>query len=294
MADRGNLQTLIKKVQPKYDTATIIMQLNSNLSHQPFVLVEGAWDCKLFRKLLDGKQVNLGIAEERGKGGCHYVEQVVKNVLSLKPKAKVIGIRDKDYTNFDTTYQKPQNIFLTDEHSLETMLLHSQNVWCALERQWPGVSTCLKQVLQDARHISRYYVFSILENLNVDFHESNLHLSSFIDIPNKCMQTDWKERLRTIFFAQDVCKGKDETYLERKLVSANFYNKIDYDVCRGHDLLHTCYSMMSHGSFTIDYVMQVMVQAYSSADFAETNLCKQLDDWAKGVSVSLCKDYRGN
>lgn len=287
MAKRGSLQAIVQKAQPRYDYGTIVQQLESNLSHQPFVLVEADWDCKLFRRMLNGKHTNLGKAEEKGKSGYHYVEKIVQLVRNQKPNAKVIGIHDRDYTHFDPNYIKPDNIFLTDEHSLETMLIHSQNVLDALEQVWTGFSAGLNQVMQDARHIARYYVFSLLENLNIDFKERKMHLSDFSDTAKCRMQDDWKHLLQDRFFAQAACQGKSEPDLERRVAGAAFYNKSKYEVCRGHDLLDTCYNTIHHGSLTPDDIMSVMINAYTSADFVKTNLCQELNQWAKSVDVVL-------
>lgn len=287
MTKKGSLQALVKKAQPAYDFGTIIQQLDSNLSHQPFVLVEADWDCKFFRKMLKGKQVNLGKAEEKEKSGYHYVEDIVQRVRKHKPKAKVIGIRDRDYTRYERNYVKPQNIYLTDEHSLEAMLFHSQNVCNALDGIWEGFSTGFTHVLQDARHIAQYYIFSKLEDLNVDFKSEKMHLSDFSDNTSYCMMDGWKEKLRDKFFAQSVCQGKNEPDLHRRVSVSNFDNTNDYEVCRGHDLLDTCYNTIRHGSLIPDEIMKEMIMAYTSEDFAKTNLSKDLNKWANSVNVEL-------
>lgn len=287
MAKKGSLKAIVKKAEPAYDSGTIIHLLESNKSHQPFVLVEADWDYRFYRRMLKGSQVNLGKAEEKEKSGCHYVEKIVQCVRTQKPHAKIIGIRDRDYTRYEPNYTKPQNIYLTDEHSLESMLFHSPNVRNALENKWNGFSAGFIHVLQDARHIAQYYVFSSLETLNVDFNDEKLRLNDFVDSSNSCMQVDWKDQLRSRFFSLAACQGKNEPDMHRKVSGSNFNNANDYEVCRGHDLLDTSYNTIHHGSLIPDDIMDVMVKAYTPEDFANTNLCKELNKWAKSENVKL-------
>jgi len=141
--------------------------------------------------------------------------------------------------------------------------------------------------LQDARHIARYYIFSILEDLKIDFHEEKMHLDDFSDCINCCMKERWKEHLCEMFFARVSCRGKSETDLDRRVKGAGFDNVSDYEVCRGHDLLDTSYNTIRHGSLTPNEIMNIMINAYTPTDFANTNLCKDLNVWAEEVNVTL-------
>lgn len=287
MAKKGSLQIVVRKAQPAYDFGIIVQQLESNKSHQPFILVEADWDCKFFRKMLNGNQVNLGKAEEKEKSGYHYVEKIVELVLKKKQHAKVIGIRDRDYTHYERHYQKSQSIFLTDDHSLESMLLHSKNVRDELESRWSGFSAGFIQVLQDARHIAQYYIYSILNDLNVDFNKEKLRLNNFTDSDNGCMKDNWKELLSNKFFAQNACHGKKESDMHRKISITSFSKANDYEICRGHDLLDTSYNTIQHGSLSLDDIMDIMINAYTKSDFALTNLSKELNGWANKMNVEL-------
>lgn len=75
--------------------------------------------------------------------------------------------------------------------------------------------------------------------------------------------------------------------VHRKVSGSNFNNANDYEVCRGHDLLDTSYNTIHHGSLIPDDIMEVMVKAYTPEDFANTNLCKELNKWAKSENVKL-------
>jgi len=101
------------------------------------------------------------------------------------------------------------------------------------------------------------------------------------------MKERWKEHLCEMFFARVSCRGKSETDLDRRVKGAGFDNVSDYEVCRGHDLLDTSYNTIRHGSLTPNEIMNIMINAYTPTDFANTNLCKDLNVWAEEVNVTL-------
>lgn len=270
-----SVKQLFIKLQPSYSAANITLALKSQ--RKAYVLVEGDWDCRLYRKLLTAKPVNVGKAEQDGKGGWHYVEQIVAQVKAEIPKAKVVGIRDRDYTHYDASYHKPDDIYLTDEHSLEMMLLHSEAVRKALTRILSDFDEVYSVVLDGAREMAQYYVYSTLENLAIDFKEKRLHLADFTDKYTGKLQAGWKQNLQDGFFAE--FRDYSVAEMSRKLNYAGFYNADNYEVCRGHDVLDVLYSSSKHGSYEKDDVMNLMVTTYSDADFKKTRLAADLDSF---------------
>lgn len=260
--------------------------LQSPCSQQPFVLVEGTWDCALYRKLLIGHNVNVGRAYNNGYGGYHYVETIVKEISSSFPKAKVIGIRDSDYTRFEKDYKQHPLIFMTDAHSLEMMLLSSRKVFRSLSAKWISFDAQYSEILPDARHIALFYIYSVMENLKLDFEKNKMRLYHFVDSNGK-MKKNWKANLSKKFFNLPECRGYSPAQMNTKIKYIGPDRIDDCTLCRGHDVLNTCYKRIPHGDLTISDIMKVMIDAYSMDDFMQTELCKNLKKWQKEKHVSL-------
>jgi hypothetical protein len=89
-------------------------------THQgTFLIVEGDSDAKCYRQLIDTSCCQLVIARNR-----NMAISVLK-ILQAPVVPGVIAIVDKDFDELNGTLPEIPNLFFTDTHDLETMLLRS-------------------------------------------------------------------------------------------------------------------------------------------------------------------------
>ncbi len=85
------------------------------------VLVEGIDDVKVYEKFFSKERV--GVYQTYG---CAKLVELVKELDSKRLEDKFIGIKDADYDVLNhVTYPYP-NLFLTDKHDLETMMISEE------------------------------------------------------------------------------------------------------------------------------------------------------------------------
>ncbi|MBW1649439.1 MAG: DUF4435 domain-containing protein [Deltaproteobacteria bacterium] len=109
------------------DKNNVVNSIRLKLKHQieagkVGIIVEGETDKKLFKKLINESFAVFEIA--------HGIANLLKAVSELlKETKKIIGIRDADFIHLEEKKEKTQNIFLTDCHDAEMMLLQSDGAY---------------------------------------------------------------------------------------------------------------------------------------------------------------------
>lgn len=100
----------------------IRLVISGNCSINKFtVLVEGIDDIKVYEKFFSKEKVNV-----YQTNGCAKLVELVEKLDSLNLEDKFIGIKDADYDVLNhVTYPYP-NLFLTDKHDLETMMISEE------------------------------------------------------------------------------------------------------------------------------------------------------------------------
>lgn len=100
----------------------IRLVISGNCSINKFtVLVEGIDDIKVYEKFFSKEKVNV-----YQTNGCAKLVELVEKLDSQNLEDKFIGIKDADYDVLNhVTYPYP-NLFLTDKHDLETMMISEE------------------------------------------------------------------------------------------------------------------------------------------------------------------------
>lgn len=99
--------------------ATKLQMLLCGKKSKLFVAVEGVTDFRLYSKVFVTSVCEIVVGESKQ----NVVEAVI--LCNEKHLQGVIGIVDADFWHMDKQ-QIPENIFITDSHDLETMLINSK------------------------------------------------------------------------------------------------------------------------------------------------------------------------
>jgi Protein of unknown function (DUF4435) len=206
-------------------------------SHQrTFIIVEGDSDAKLYRQLTDANHCELVIARNRN------MAIAILEILQEPIVPGVIAIVDKDFDELNGLLPDIPNLFFTDTHDLETMLLRSP----ALEKLLSefGSEEKLKRFGNDVREtvltagcaVGYLLWISLEDSLHLTF--ENINFSAFID----------KETLKIdeLMLIKEV-KNKSQRHdldvkdLQQRLKQQKDPSHDRWQVCRGHDFMAILY-----------------------------------------------------
>lgn len=253
-----------------------------------FICVEGQSDIKLFRKLFDGKTCKV----EHIPGGNEKVEDCVAALMSFSPL--VIGIRDADFIRLSTeAYSKP-NMFLTDNHDIEMMMLAQPSITHALLNEYDEsgldesqANVFLQDVMTAIMRVSCLKWLNCKEDLGLAC--SKTAFIYLIDLNTLTLDFDtyWQRLLDKSVNAQ----LPDKHIIDQQLDELCATSPDLWQMTNGHDLVailaeyfKTIHGIKAVSPQNIDSTLRV---AYTNAHFQQTELYQQLQHWAASNQTSI-------
>ncbi len=288
-----------------------------------FVITEGPYDLEVYDRCFDTETCILRIANSK-ENVCEIVESICAQKASStadKPEedakrdeCHIIGIIDRDYSLFDTTCKDQQNIFRTDTHDLETMLVASgalENVIDHVEMN-ALPQTFSQKAYGSLRHgnlraaltrAGRYLGMAVFVNnqggFNITFKHINCKkrdmFSRFINA--EALECDIKA-LKKVILEKNSERGEDFMDAFERIIreSGGYYFEYPWHICRGHDLicilvrdLNLRYSLRDGTQMGGRDLERLLRRHYHEVYFAETDLCRAIHRWeedtfGKGMS----------
>nr|VFK50361.1 MAG: Protein of unknown function (DUF4435) [Candidatus Kentron sp. TUN]VFK51530.1 MAG: Protein of unknown function (DUF4435) [Candidatus Kentron sp. TUN]VFK55992.1 MAG: Protein of unknown function (DUF4435) [Candidatus Kentron sp. TUN] len=273
---------------------------NKYSTNKIWVIVEGIPDQRLFSNLIDGNQVEVYFSYSGLNGVLEIVSELSEETNHI------LGIRDADFLHLEGKTEIPENIFLTDYHDIEMMMISCDEVYRGVESQhltrkkededsaghgkfvFPHKALSSRKIILNAiSFMGGLRWINNTENLGLNF--DDLGLGKFYDwnvhenIP--VIQED--KYLNMIMQRSDSKKGRvsrEEINLKRKNMSDLL------NLCNGHDFLKVFAISASHSSkkgMNEDDIGKAFGSAYRFEDFQKTNLYKKLQEWSNSRSLPL-------
>lgn len=268
--------------------ATKLQMLRSGKKRKTLIVVEGITDFRLYSKLFDEdiSQVIVGESKQNVLGALEICEgQELKGV---------IGIVDADFWHIEKEIELPANIFMTDTHDLETMLMNSKayhNI--LLEYSDPNKLARFERtqkqkleevLLESSSTIGYLRRLSLNQNLELDFSELNFY--QFIKIETLQLQEE-------AFIRYMIFKSKRNTLKKVRVISELLHEQMKqeedlWQVCCGHDIMALLTLGFVHlfGNYNAGQMIAGQLEgsfrlAYQEADFEKTQLYEALRNWEK-------------
>ncbi len=261
------------------------IRMRRSLFKGTFIIVEGDTDQRFFKGFVDENLCQIVSAHEKDKA---------ISVLEILDDSKfdgVLAIVDADFWRIDGFECLKANLFLTDTHDLETMILHSPALEKLInERGSTNKIDALakksgknvRQILLDAGVPIGYLRWiSGKECFYLKF--EGLEFGKFID--DSTLLIDITEMIKTV-------KNKSQKHdLDAECIEKSIQELIDnnydfWDVCCGHDLTNilSLGFRKALGSYnakevTVDIIERELRLAYEKRFLLETNLYKLLKAW---------------
>lgn len=249
-----------------------------------WVLVEGETDQKLFKKLITGKNTKVEIVH----GGIVSLRKALA-ILVLETQ-QILGIRDADFLHLDNQEETIAQLFVTDAHDSEMMLLACDTAFQAIVAEYLTIKYADFQTLRTQLLASLVFLGGIrwlnnTEDLELKF--KGIDFSRFYDAidltldKRKCIQevesrSPYKKRAIQL----------DE--IDQKTTLTDDH----YNLCNGHDFekafaYHVkCHTKGIRAVKDTD-IGKALRLAYRIEDFQLTKLYANLRFWETQTGYAL-------
>lgn len=248
------------------------------IKEKVITLIEGPDDEFCYKHLLATSKVYFHRINIR------FHEKIVGDLIAKYP-TKLISIRDADFCRANNNVPTRANMFHTDEHDLETMMLSSGDL-VDLTADYPGLVEAIDKralcgILLDYSYM-QWYNYNGHKNLAFkELNTVNLYENGKLANPNG------------LFAEVCACSSMHTaTFAEYELFKQSHPVNDNLLLCitNGHDLMDCIYSEMhkvKRGNLPKAKVLKSFYKNYTISMFQQTLLYAQLSDWARLNGQSL-------
>ena len=243
-----------------------------------FVLVEGSTDKIFYSNLINEKQCQITATTGGNSRKKRAIE--ILTILEASNFLGILAIVDADFDHLDAIVYSSQNLFLTDTHDSETMMLRSS----ALERILVeyGSENKIAALTQEVRtllltagiSIGHLRWISQRDSLNLTF--EGIKFSNFLDKKNLIL-----DEIKLIKTVQD--KSQDWTLGYDRLTKQIASDTDPWQVCCGHDLIMILAVGLEQVFGTIkerpESLEKSLRLTHRPQDFLDTQLYQKLKEW---------------
>lgn len=251
------------------------------------VLVEGIDDVMVYEKFFAKDKVQM-----HHSSGCYKLVELLEKLNEKHLGELFIGIKDADYDVLNHVSYPYPNLFLTDKHDLETMMI-SGGVLEEVVKYFlryedmrkagkhPDVDSLLQEALAKLRPLSYVRWYNSVSDCKLNFGKL-------------CLSTMLREDASLGYDCCLTFLGRLNTALSRVPTSAQMETfekdhseEIDcYHLVRGHDLCEMISLLLMNHSYyhkrskvSADKVHNCLGLAYSKDEFRRTRLYASINSW---------------
>ena len=260
-------------------TAEVVLLLRApGLEKKALVLVEGPDDVKFYAKLFNEQCSAL-----HAIGGCIQMDKILED-CNIQYENKILAMKDADFDHLNNISYSPKNLFLTDTHDVETMIITEKCVAnLCYEHLTKNELDLLTIVLEELKPLSFLKWYNSEKKLKLNFDTISL---SIVYKGATTNVNDWLAEL----YRNKANKNKlqiteaDITGFMSTNANVNIYHLVN-----GHDLCHfLMLKLTSLGAKNIakDLIPKYLRMNYTIESFSGTNMYNKINAW--GVSNSYC------
>ncbi|MBP2134125.1 hypothetical protein J2128_002091 [Methanomicrobium sp. W14] len=320
-ADADEISGAIRKMEKNYPT----------LSRKIFIITEGPYDYEFYSRFFSGDLCEIRIANSK-KNVISVVNSILSEI-SGNASDSVIGIIDRDFsffedseetniTNEDGEGSRPENLFLTDTHDIETMIVSNDLIKRVLDHYATNSAgksfqrsmldavrggDILSKLVECCSFIGFSLYINEKYNLNITFKHINCKKRNvFTDFTDVTSMSFDKEKYLVLLKKRN--KEKYDRFLEalsREKPCFERFLKDPMQLCRGHDLMcvlladiNINYPQKSGEKVRSRDLERLFRNMYDENRFYETGLFKDLKRWAENkipkISDEIFLNSTGN
>lgn len=273
----------------KFDDIVSAVLLNFD-NYDVVIVVEGDSDKCIYERYVDHEICYVFQGE-----GKNNVIALVEKINNITQQYFTIGIIDSDFDKITKQDSYPKNIFPTDDHDLESMIIKSEafnKVVLALcvkkdkmtERPMTNkeINELRLSILDNCKIIGSLRLLIMVGKLNNKYALKNLHYSNFYLDDNMSIDID----LLIHEITGDELSFIEKEYLKNEISKVLNENYDIWQICCGDDLINI-FSLIirrnigeKHSKNISSYKLsQELRLAYEYYYFKDTNLFKEINIW---------------
>jgi Protein of unknown function (DUF4435) len=266
-----------------YTPSDKLTELRLDMSHPKskgivFILLEGDSDVRFYRKFFRQDTCKL----EEVPGGNIKLEEILSALN--KVFTLIIGIRDADFLHLEAQKTTIPNLFLTDYHDLEIILINSDTAFSAVAHEFSTIDKKEHAALK----FKFFEVLKLLSYLRWYNDKSNnrlkfkgLNLGNIFDVTNFVLNP-------TLLFSKIKALSPNATFKDDELILLEIQamendNHDLLQLTNGHDLMKIMaayFSSLNKKGINDADLASVLRIAFSLEDFKMTQLYKDTLEWA--------------
>lgn len=264
-------------------------ELKLDISHPnnsgiAFVLVEGESDIRLFRKFFNLNNCKV----ENIPGGKYKLEECVKELINKHPL--LVGLRDADFKHIDGPAYAEPNMFLTDFHDMEMILISEDEVFSALIFEHTTISKdkhieVRNDIMTAIKQVGYLRLLNEKENIEFNFETSFKDLISFSKL-----EIDFPKYFMRILSKSPNAKITDIGIVEEKIKALDAFGFDNLQLTNGHDFIKALTQFLKESSGTSigdENISGSLRMSYTKDHFKKTKLFSDTKDWAKKMKCII-------
>lgn len=247
-----------------------------------WILVEGQSDIKIFKKLFTASNISV----EQVHGGVECLRKAVGCLANETDR--VIGIRDADFLHIRRKKETVKNLFLSDYHDIEMMMVHSDQSYRAIFAEYchKELHVCFdmrRKFLNSIKFLGGVRLYNDINNHELNF--KGLSINCFYD----CESLSLDRNICTTNINQRSPHRKQD--IDIRTID-NLIKGIDdlYNLCCGHDLMKVMayyISSKQNRGINVEDLASCFRTSYSIDEFIKTKLFSSLSRWERRSGYSL-------
>ncbi|MGB7606132.1 MAG: DUF4435 domain-containing protein [Lutisporaceae bacterium] len=251
-----------------------------------YFIVEGDTDARLYRKFIDEESCDIVIAESKE----NVIEAI--SILNNMNFSGVLGIVDNDFWVLDNYKNSINNLFVTDHHDLEVMMINSnafEHVFAEYADQIKyhefidgNIKDIRTRLVDNSSIIGYLRWYSQRNNKNLDFGKIDFY--KFVDL--KSLEINIDKLINTVIDSSKLASNLESDIVKKEIKKLQDKKCDLLHVCCGHDLteLLSIGFREIFGAFNAKNLFSGGVAgslrlAYVLSYFESTTLYKQLFEW---------------
>ncbi len=265
-------------------------ELRLDISHpnskgQVFIFVEGDSDIRLFRKLFNLNNCNV----EHIPGGKVKLGECVETLLKIYPL--IIAIRDADFLNINKILYTKPNVFITDYHDIEMLMVFETIVFETIIIEYTNIPkekiiNTRENIIKSIEQISLLKWLNEIENLEFKFEAGFQDLISFSK-----EEIDFNNYFKRIISKSPNFKINDIQVILNKINQLKKQNQDSFQLCNGHDFMKAMSTFIKEHGVTVNINDETLASAfrmvYSIEHFKKTNIYQSTKNWADTNACSI-------
>ena len=243
------------------------------------VLVEGIDDVAIYNKFFNMDEVDI-----KDCNGCEHVK-TVHETIKKETNYRFLSILDSDFKRLDGIDPFDTNVFYTDGHDSELMLIENNNVWKKVFKYVQPSSAFTdfrKQAKKELYHVSIIKWFNMYRKLAFVFEE--------LDLINLCPGKPISEALALQYFKPSKNNYRVFPIKTFKKFKNKHANPNSTQLTNGHDLVTRLAGIFRH-----KYKKQIsdkdlracFCQYFTENEAKKTKLFKSLEKWCKQNRMNI-------